>query len=626
MKVCFNSYHNIAINPHKTNIADENKSASMSDGKHSVGLISRPDLAFHPSFGMVKKSELDGYDLVCANKFKSPLEKFKTPDDFKLWAIEELIKKFQLEQYKQDDWETNQAININLNIWTNYIVRDNFYLQNPALSLIIFDAITNELSPHTYDLPPLFDEKILKKTISQLDEKINNDKNTNFNFNKMYQSNLRLDYLKDEIEKNPTTNFWVKVTSKDHDPDNYAENVQKLRALSKKSWSTKGIYADKYLNKGDFYVYLENNKPRIGVRMDGDKIDEIQGIENNNKIPLKYLDAIKDLIKENHLKGVESEIKKAEKAQKEVNSIRKKFAQDFVDKRYDRILKYLDFKVKINESGMLELSHFKQPENFTFEELGINENDLFKKIQTIKKDADFDGSKVTSLGNIQSIGGKACFYDSKVIDLGKLETVGGDAEFVHSVLADLGNLRLVGGGVSLYDSKLTSLGNIKIIGGDIDFRGSNIKDLGKLETIIGTIKFKYNKEIKSLGNLKFIGGDADFYHSSIRDMGNLEYIGKNADFRSANIMDLNNLKSIGGDAYFGGSMIFDLGNLQIISGNADFTHSAIVSLGDLQYIGGDANFSSKYMELSGNIREIKGDAFVENVKVDKKQLPFLQQE
>ena len=47
------------------------------------------------------------------------------------------------------------------------------------------------------------------------------------------------------------------------------------------SHNTKSKNAEPYLSEGDFHIYLDEGKPRLGVRFDGDEIVEIQGQENN---------------------------------------------------------------------------------------------------------------------------------------------------------------------------------------------------------------------------------------------------------------------------------------------------------------------------------------------------------
>ena len=51
------------------------------------------------SFGAIKKSKLDNYQLLCANYFKAPLEKFNSKEELKNWAKAELEDTICPEKY-----------------------------------------------------------------------------------------------------------------------------------------------------------------------------------------------------------------------------------------------------------------------------------------------------------------------------------------------------------------------------------------------------------------------------------------------------------------------------------------------------------------------------------------------
>jgi len=209
----------------------------------------------------------------------------------------------------------------------------------------------------------------------------------------------------------------------------------------------------------------------------------------------------------------------------EINKLHEDYAKDFENKKYDKILNEIGIKTTVLDNGMLELDQFSQPKNFTFEELGLDENELFKHIEKISGDAGFHDSKVTDLGNLQSIGGYAFFIGSKMLDLGQLSSIGGDADFTNSKMLDLGQLSSIGGDADFSNSNVIDLNNLKHIGGDAYFRDSKITDLGNLKSIGRDAYFK-NSKITNLGNLKFIGGKAIFDNAYIV-AGNVEHIGGN---------------------------------------------------------------------------------------------------
>ena len=91
------------------------------------------------------------------------------------------------------------------------------------------------------------------------------------------------------------------IPSEEHDPENFEANVEKLKALSYKTWCTKSFNAKPYLTKGDFHIYLEDGEPKLGVRFVNDKIQEIQSEKNNGKFPIGYFDILQKHISENNL-------------------------------------------------------------------------------------------------------------------------------------------------------------------------------------------------------------------------------------------------------------------------------------------------------------------------------------
>ena len=491
------------------------------------GLIARPDLAFHPSFsvsfGMLKKTKLDEYQLACANKFIAPLEKFNTNEDFNSWACKKLEEKTDLTQYKNEEPLVQDAVRKDLKEWKEYLYSDVVYRENPALSLIIFDAITKDISPDTHAFPPVLQKNVLSNTIGQLKDRIKSDPKSGFDFNKNYQNNLRLEYSKDieDVGDGNYENHWVKVSSKIHDPEHFEENVNKLKALSCKSWCTRSTHAESYLNNGDFWVYLENNKPKLGVRFDGDKIAEIEGEKNNQKIPLNYLDTIKTFVADHGFEGAENDIKNAKNAKEQIKELHEKYSKDFENNKYDKILNELGIQTTVLDNGMLELTEFDQPYNFTFEELGLDENELFKQVEKISKTANFIYSKVTDLGNLQSIGVDATFINSKVTDLGNLHSIGEDAYFEGSKITSLANLKSIGGRAYFGNSKVTDLGNLQSIGGNAFFRNSEVTDLGNLQSIGGSAIF--DNAYKVTGNVEHIGESVYSKGGEIKEKSKLPF-------------------------------------------------------------------------------------------------------
>lgn len=539
------------------------------------------------SFGAMKKVQFDGVDFAVIEKFKAPIEKFNTNQDLQNWA------KTKTDEIKNKNFggrqkETKIQRKAILKEWTDYVTKENIAYNNAA-ALLILTAITKNLAANNDKLPPVLNKGILADCIYEIDKNMKHDKKYNFDLNKMYETKLRLLFLED-TKTGETDTKWVIIPSKKNDPANFEKNVEKLKALSYKSWCTKSYNAEPYLKRGDFNIYLENGQPKIGIKFIGDEIAEIQGEPNNGKIPIEYAERVKQHIEENDYKirySIKKELSAIEKADKEVKKFRKDLKTAIEKNDAKTIFEYFKIKAEEDENGLLTIAEFKQPsENYTYSYIGIDENKLFEKIKKITKNADFENSKVTNLGNLESIEKNAVFRNARITNTGKLQSIGGYANFRDSEITNLGNLVSIGKSAEFTNSKITSLGNLKFIGAHAFFGDSQITDLG---------------------NLEFIGKEADFVNSQITSLGNLKYIGEHAYFNNSRIANLGNLKFIGGNAIFSNSQITRLGNLESIGGKADFTHSKITNLENLKSVGENVylKFSKLKPEDFKNV-EIKG--------------------
>lgn len=592
---------------------------------------------YQPSFGRLKKSELNEFEFACAVKFKAPLEKFNTSDDFQEWANKKLEEKTDLSNYKYKEKIVEDEVKKILTEWKEYLSEDDVYKSNPALSMIIFDAITGDLSPETHNLPPVLHKGVLSDSIGQFSGNLKQNRRAIPNFAKMYQNNLRLEYTKGEgLEHGEFESpaLWVKIPSQKHDPENFEQNVKKLKSLSHQSWCTRSTHAEEYLGRGDFYVYIKDNEPKVGIRFDGDKIAEIQGERNNGQIPLSYFDEIKSFVASNGFKGAERQIEKADERNVQITKIKRALVEDSEEKKAENIFKYVGMLEKVDDDGLLILKSFGQPHDFTFEELGVNENDLFKNVKIILDYADFSGTRVKDIGCLKLIRGSAKFCRSAITSLKYLEYIGGDAYMEGTNIDDLGHLKSVGGGVYFQHSKIVNLKELEHIGRDASFDKSLVSDLSKLKFIGGNANFR-DSQIENLGELKTIGGYLSIHDSQVTSLGKLETIGKDFYCGKSMIEDLGELKSIGGSVSFRDTQITNLGKLQTIGGYTDFTKSKITSLGELENIGGnaifenseitdlgnlkvigkDAKFSRSLIEDLGELRHIGGDAIFKNSKV-----------
>ncbi len=525
----------------------------------------------------MKKSEFKGIDLSVVQKFKAPIEKFNSDDDLQNWAGEQ-AKAIADNDFGGRHEETEIQRKAMLGEWSDYVLdENNAYKKTTAL--LILNAITKYLEPDNDNIPPVLNKGVLADCIDEIDKNTKNNPKYQFDLNKMYQNKLRTFYMDDiETDTGETATKWVVIPSAKHDPKNFKANVEKLKVFSHKTWCTKSSNTEPYLWQGDFHVYLENGKPKLGIRFVEEEIKEIQGEQNNNKIPLKYLDIIQKHISENKLKlttDAKKEIKSAKAIKTEIKKIKKDLKEAIKKNDVKKIYNYFGKKVEEDKDGYLTISKYGQPsEDYTFKDLGIDENKLLEKVKRIEADADFSNSQATDLRNLETIGWCANFRNSQVVDLRNLKSIGMDADFRNSQVTNLENLKTIGRDAYFNNSQVTDLRSLEYIHGDADFSHSKVTDLRNLKSIRGSADFSYSKAI-DLRNLKSIGEFANFSHSKVTDLRALKSIGGGAIFSHSKVIDLRNLRSVGVSADFSNSQVADISKLKLVKHNVFIKNSPL---------------------------------------------------
>ncbi len=451
---------------------------------------------------VIKKSDFEGIDLAVIEKYKPNIQQFKSKDDLQKFA-ENKIDKLKEKDFGGRQEETKIQRKAMLKEWFDYTIKENDAYSNTQC-LVILSAITKDLKANNDAIPPVLNKGILADTVSKLEEKLKRNSKENFDFNKMYQNNLRTNLMKDSNTRETMTG-WVIIPSKTNDPENFEKNVEKLKTLSHKNWCTKSFNAEPYLSQGDFHVYLENGQPKLGVRFIGNEVQEIQGEKNDGKIPQKYFENFKNHQKEYNIKltsNAQNEVQNAEIAKKTIVDIKKNLGSainlNVIDDAIT-IFNYVGIKAERKDNGLV-ISAYKQPDfgyscELSFEDLEIDENKLFTYIREIKGNANFEYSKITGLGQLQSIGGNADFWSSNITNLGQLQSIGECANFEYSKITDLGQLQSIGEDAYFENSKVTNLGQLQSIGGNAFFKNSKITDLGQLQSIGGDVCLNNQKTL-----------------------------------------------------------------------------------------------------------------------------------
>ena len=246
---------------------------------------------YNPAFEAMKPSQFTGVDYAVVRKFKAPVEKFNVHSDFYAWAKEKLDLILSI-VYKGRSFSTEINRKLILNSWKDFFEqkRNDYSLPD---RLLIFSSLVKDLKTTDDNLPPELRPKVLNASFDCIKSLLSKNKDELFDFKNIYYEQLRTELIT-PIEKK---DGWVVIPSQKNDSKNFDDNAVKLQLLSSSKWCTKSQYAKTYLKSGDFHIYLENGLPKVGIRFSGSQIIEIQGVENNDKIPCEYLDKVKGYIK-----------------------------------------------------------------------------------------------------------------------------------------------------------------------------------------------------------------------------------------------------------------------------------------------------------------------------------------
>ena len=264
---------------------------------------------------------------------------------------------------------------------------------------------------------------------------------------------------------------WVKFSGKATDPDNFESNVERLKALvSNTPWCTATL-ASTHLKQGDFYVFVDNeNKPHIAVKMSGEAIDEVRGVQGGNAQELEpeYRDVALDFLENNkEIKNGKEWLEKEEWNKRliaygeaiengDIDVIdMEQFFTDITRSDYkahfgknsnlDKLKDYLNNNTVLQD-GIVGYYSKKNNKNYTIENFcfgnmtPVNANSNIKFVLgnvMLSNSGDFD------LSGLEVVIGKALFNCSQVTDLSGLTSIGGDADFTGSQVTDLSSLESV---------------------------------------------------------------------------------------------------------------------------------------------------------------------------------------
>ena len=348
------------------------------------------------------------YPLCNINKIKW---KDYIPNDIREFCVDKIN---EARTKRLDEWKNFLENPQRVDRLTKYPHLANSVSKRKALKFVIWNAVTSELKDNNRHIPVPFNAKALNETLEDFESipaKSRKIRCASPSFLEMYTHRLRDNLL---VEKGVSTenNVWIKIPTVKNNLKSKDKNISDLETLSCKNWCTRSSVdkAEAALEEGDFYIYLERDKnnlwqPLIGMASHRTKIDQIQGIENNNIIPLNQVENVANFIKEKGLKcqsGIVDERPKAyqqilisKKLSEHRQEIGKSFDKAIKDEDAISIFKYLDKPVKETDDGKLIIGTYKphyvanEKSGITipYNMMGINEDKLLSNVKKI--DGDF---------------------------------------------------------------------------------------------------------------------------------------------------------------------------------------------------------------------------------------------
>lgn len=163
--------------------------------------------------------------------------------------------------------------------WWNYLDEEDSYKESPAFKYAVLKPIIDS-SPEKTEVAPL---PLNPEALTRIWDDITTKGVNQMNVLKQYRkesgkiNEARANTIDVEGEKN---NKWMNIPSKIKDQHNYKINKAMLQGFSQgTSWCIAGEQmSDTYLSKGDFWLYLEDSRAVVAIRLDSkDKVLEIRG-------------------------------------------------------------------------------------------------------------------------------------------------------------------------------------------------------------------------------------------------------------------------------------------------------------------------------------------------------------
>ncbi len=175
------------------------------------------------------------------------------------------------------------------NEWWKYLNEEEIYVQDPAFQYSVLKPIIDSSPPDKKNSSPPLNAEILAGIWDEISNKGVNEMNILKKYRKLVVKAEKERAKQEGVQTTEKGGRWIRIKGGPSvsDKGELKENINRLKNLSQGTgWCTARGMADTYLPKGDFYLYIENDKAVVAIRCVGNKVSEIRGYDNNQK----YLD------------------------------------------------------------------------------------------------------------------------------------------------------------------------------------------------------------------------------------------------------------------------------------------------------------------------------------------------
>ncbi|MCQ2753785.1 MAG: hypothetical protein MJ231_01925 [bacterium] len=238
------------------------------------------------------------------------------PDDIRDYSINK-INDARIDRF--NTWKTFLENPTDYKTTSEYNSLKEEIKNDDCLKFIIWNAINFDIKNNNRHIPVPFDINALSKTVTWLNSIERENRKLQVvsikEFLDMYTHKLKDELLMSRPELLVSKKYipeadscWVRIPAIRKDLQNSSNNIAALECLSNENWCTRSSLdkAEAALQDGDFCLYLKRDDNQVwqtvlGMTSYRGKIDQIQGPNNDNLIPIRELDNIRNFLKENEL-------------------------------------------------------------------------------------------------------------------------------------------------------------------------------------------------------------------------------------------------------------------------------------------------------------------------------------